>query len=179
MIRSIRQIRRDPLSFLNRMFVEYGDVVQFPIPDPPTYLVSHPELARQVLVSNARGYGKRTVQYTTLSLVTGEGLLTADTDVWRGQRRRLQPAFHHSTLELIAEHVRTSTERMITGWARSSPLVVDLDEAVECSDANKYLFTSCDCQSGRCGGSNAGRTSNSSATTRRATARYVGSPSRS
>jgi cytochrome P450 len=112
------------------MSVEYGDVVQFPIPDPPTYLVSHPDLVRQVLVGNARGYGKRTIQYTTLSLVTGEGLLTADTEVWRGQRRRLQPAFHHSTLELIADHVRTSTERMIAGWAKSSPLVVDLDAAM-------------------------------------------------
>lgn len=130
MIRSIGQIRRDPLAFLNRMFVEYGDVVQFPIPDPPTYLVSHPDLARQVLVGNARAYGKRTIQYTTLSLVTGEGLLTADTDVWKGQRRRLQPAFHHSTLELIAEHVRTSTERMILDWAHSSPQVVDLDAAM-------------------------------------------------
>ena len=114
MIRSIAEIRRDPLSFLNRMYTQFGDVVQFPIPDPPTYLVSNPETARRVLVGNARAYGKRTIQYTTLSLVTGEGLLTADTDAWRGQRRRLQPAFHHSTLELIAE-LRPDIVRSLTG----------------------------------------------------------------
>ena len=130
MIRSIAEIRRDPLSFLNRMYTQFGDVVQFPIPDPPTYLVSNPETARRVLVGNARAYGKRTIQYTTLSLVTGEGLLTADTDAWRGQRRRLQPAFHHSTLELIAEHVRTSSDRLLARWSVAGTAVVDIDEAM-------------------------------------------------
>ena len=130
MVRAIGEIRRDPLSFLNRMQAKFGDVVQFPIPDPPTYLVSDPEAARRVLVGNARAYGKRTIQYTTLSLVTGEGLLTADTDLWRGQRRRLQPAFHHSTLELIADHVRTSTDRMLDGWAKSNSSIVDIDAAM-------------------------------------------------
>ena len=130
MIRSIGEIRRDPLSFLNRMYSQFGDVVQFPIPDPPTYLVSHPETARRVLVGNARAYGKRTIQYTTLSLVTGEGLLTADTDEWRGQRRRLQPAFHHSTLEQIADHVRTSSDRLLTRWSTNDDAVVDIDEAM-------------------------------------------------
>jgi cytochrome P450 len=130
MVRSILEIRRDPLSFLNRMSAQFGDVVQFPIPDPPTYLVSHPETARRVLVSNARAYGKRTIQYTTLSLVTGEGLLTADTESWRGQRRRLQPAFHHSTLEFIADHVRTSSDRMVARWSQNNGAVVDVDEAM-------------------------------------------------
>jgi cytochrome P450 len=130
MMRSISVIRHDPLAFLNRMYVDFGDVVQFPIPDPPTYLISNPMAARQVLVSNARSYGKKTIQYTTLSLVTGEGLLTADTDVWRGQRRRLQPAFHHSTLELIAEHVRASTEKMLSTWSQESSTVIDMDAAM-------------------------------------------------
>ncbi len=130
MVRSIREIRRDPLSFLNRMYAQFGDVVQFPIPDPPTYLVSDPEIARRILVTNARAYGKRTIQYTTLSLVTGEGLLTADTDVWRGQRRRLQPAFHHSTLEFIADHVRTSSDRLLARWSAVDGAIVDVDEAM-------------------------------------------------
>ena len=83
---------------VTRMRAAYGDVLQLPIPDPPTYLVTDPEAVRRVLVTNARGYGKRTLQYTTLSLVTGDGLLTADTDTWRPARRLVQPAFHRDTL---------------------------------------------------------------------------------
>ena len=43
MLRSIGAIRRDPLAFLAAMRAEYGPVLQFPIPQPPTYLVSDVE----------------------------------------------------------------------------------------------------------------------------------------
>ena len=69
--------RRDParlLRFLDSVREQYGDLVQLPIPTPPTYLVTDPAAVRRVLVTNARAYGKRTLQYTTLALVTGEGL---------------------------------------------------------------------------------------------------------
>ena len=130
MLRSIRSIRRDPLRFLADMRAAYGDILQFPIPDPPTYLVSDPEAVRRVLVTNARAYGKRTLQYTTLSLVTGDGLLTADTEQWRPQRRLVQPAFHHGTLELVADHVRAATDRLVAAWVANDGAVVDVDEAM-------------------------------------------------
>jgi cytochrome P450 len=130
MLRAIGPIRRDPLRFLADMRTAYGDVVQFPIPDPPTYLVSDPEAVRRVLVTNAKAYGKRTLQYTTLSLVTGEGLLTADTEAWRPQRRLVQPAFHHGTLELVADHVRAATDKLVAAWAERDGAVVDVDEAM-------------------------------------------------
>lgn len=130
MLRSAGAIRRDPLRFLGAMRAAYGDVVQFPIPDPPTYLVTDPVAVRRVLVTNAKAYGKRTLQYTTLSLVTGEGLLTADTEAWRPQRRMVQPAFHHGTLELVAGHVRDATGRLLASWEHQDGTVVDVDEAM-------------------------------------------------
>jgi cytochrome P450 len=130
MLRSIGAIRRDPLAFLATMRAEYGDVLQLPIPVPATYLVTDPEAVRRVLVTNARAYGKRTLQYTTLALVTGEGLLTADTEAWRPQRAVIQPAFHRASLELVAGHVRTAVDRLLERWARSDGQVVDVDEAM-------------------------------------------------
>ena len=109
---------------------QYGDVLQFPIPQPPTYLVTDPDAVRRVLVTNAKAYGKRTLQYSTLSLVTGEGLLTADTEPWRPQRRLVQPAFHHGTLELVAEHVATATDRLVASWSQRDGAIVDVDEAM-------------------------------------------------
>lgn len=130
MLRAIVPIRRDPLRFLADMRAAYGDVLQFPIPDPPTYLVTDPEAVRRVLVTNAKAYGKRTLQYTTLSLVTGEGLLTADTEAWRPQRRLVQPAFHHGTLELVADHVRAATDKLVAAWGERDGAIVDVDEAM-------------------------------------------------
>jgi cytochrome P450 len=134
MLRAFGLIRRDPLRFLDQVRERYGDVVQLPIPVPATYVVTDPEAVRRVLVTNARNYGKRTLQYTSLSLVTGEGLLTADTEAWRPQRRAVQPAFHHESLELVADHVEEATARLLDRWrsegAETVDLVVDMDEAM-------------------------------------------------
>ncbi len=130
MLRAVRAIHRDPLGFLDRMRNRYGDVLQFPIPSPPTYLVTDPEAVRRVLVTNARAYGKRTLQYTTLSLVTGEGLLTADTEAWRPQRKVIQPAFHRASLDLVVGHVHTAVDRLLARWAAEDGEVVDVDAAM-------------------------------------------------
>lgn len=130
MLRSIREISTDPIAFLTRMRAEYGDVLQLPIPDPPTYLVTDPEAVRRVLVTNARAYGKRTLQYTTLSLVTGDGLLTADTETWRPARRLVQPAFHRESLDLVGAHVTAAVDRLLARWAGEDGGIVDVDEAM-------------------------------------------------
>lgn len=130
MLRAFTTIRRDPLAFLAAMRERHGPVVQFPVPQPPTYLVSDVTAVRRVLVTNARSYGKRTLQYSTLSLVTGEGLLTADTEAWREQRPLVQPAFHRAGLDLVADHVRDAVERLLARWAADEGEVVDVDAAM-------------------------------------------------
>ncbi|MFA7267197.1 MAG: cytochrome P450, partial [Candidatus Nanopelagicales bacterium] len=104
MLTAIGAIRNNPLAFLARMQRQYGDLVQFPIPRPPTYLVSHPDDVRTLLVSGSRGQSKRTLQYNNLATVTGNGLLTADDPPWRAHRRVMQPAFHHSELAGVVAH---------------------------------------------------------------------------
>ena len=131
MLRDVRVIRRNPLEYLHKVWQQYGDIVQFPIPRPPSYLVNSPEAVRHVLVTNARNYGKRTIQYRSLFLVTGEGLLTADTPEWRRQRPLVQPAFHHETSGALLDHVCTSAQRVIGQWDRlCNGEVVDADAAM-------------------------------------------------
>ena len=131
MLNYTRLIRRDPLSFLTRMRNEYGDVVQFPIPRPPTYLVASAADAQRVLVGNARNYGKDTIQYRSLSLVTGEGLLSADDELWRQQRPVVQPAFHHSGLQRLEPVVIDETDLASSEWlANGSGAVVDVEAAM-------------------------------------------------
>ncbi|MCB0915939.1 MAG: cytochrome P450 [Actinobacteria bacterium] len=131
MLRSFNQIRTDALGFLEWSWRTYGDVVQFPIPTPPTYLVTHPEGVRRVLQANHRGYGKATIQYRNLALVTGEGLLAADTDAWRRQRKSLQPAFHPRAVVAVADHAAQASLRLADDWrALGDGAVVDVEEAM-------------------------------------------------
>ena len=131
MLRAFGLIRTNPLAFLEQTWHELGDVVQFPIPSPPSYLISDPEAVDRVLRVNQRAYGKRTIQYTSLSLVTGEGLLTADTEAWRQQRRVVQPAFHPTQVEKVADHVAVSCARLDRDWsALPDGTVIDVDAAM-------------------------------------------------
>jgi cytochrome P450 len=131
MLAALREIRSDPLGFLQRLTRDYGAVVQFPIPSPPSYLVADPAAVRRVLVDRARAYDKETVQYRSLSLVTGEGLLTTSGNVWRRQRRMVQPAFHRASLEAVVGHAATATDELIARWGDlSRGAVVDIDEAM-------------------------------------------------
>lgn len=131
MAAALFRIRRNPLQFLADMWSEFGDVVQFPIPSPPTYLVNDPQGVRQVLIAHARNYDKRTIQYRSLSLVTGEGLLSAPTSVWRRQRPLVQPAFHHETLTDVVGHISVAAQRLFDSWEqRADGAIVDLDAAM-------------------------------------------------
>ena len=131
MLKAFGQIRKNPLMYLNSVWQEYGDVVQFPIPRPPTYLVVDPSGVERVLLGSARYYGKSTIQYRALSLVTGEGLLTADTEAWRRQRPMVQPAFHHESLAEIAAHIAVAIDRITDDWRRAgSGTEMDVDAAM-------------------------------------------------
>lgn len=73
-------------------------------------VVTHPELAREVLVTQQRRFG-RGYAHRGLKLLLGEGLLTSEDPLHRSQRRLVQPAFHR---ERIAAYART----MVDGAAR-------------------------------------------------------------
>ena len=144
MLKSIRQIRLNPLGFLDRMWRTYGDVVQFPIPKPPTYLVNSPTGVRHVLVNNGRNYGKSTIQYKALSLVTGEGLLTADTERWQRTRPVIQPAFHQALLEDLVPITESVAADFINQWEHiPDGAVIDVDQymlAAALDVVGRFLF---------------------------------------
>ncbi len=131
MLRHAWSMRSDPLRFLVDAAAELGDIVEFPIPGQPTFFVNDPAAVQRVLRDNHRAYGKRTVQYDTLSVLTGQGLLTADLDRWRENRRIQQPAFHHRALAPLADTVVEATDRLLARWGRVPPgALIDVDAAM-------------------------------------------------
>lgn len=131
MVAVMRQIMAQPLPYLSSIRLQFGDVVQFPIPKPATYFVSSPQGSREVLVTKHKQVNKRTIQYSSLSLVTGEGLLTADGEVWKQRRRILQPAFHHEMIALTNVEVESALRRLNAKWQtelNSGTQVLDIDQ---------------------------------------------------
>ena len=94
---SALEMGRDPIRFLLRLRDEYGDIARVPLGAETIYLFSHPELVRDVLVTNHRNFHKgRGLERAKMLL--GEGLLTSEGDFHLRQRRLSQPAFHRQRI---------------------------------------------------------------------------------
>ncbi len=130
MLGRYRQIADRPLTFLGSMNDEFGPVAQLPIPSPPTFLVGGAHAAREVLQAQSHLFDKDTLQYRSLALVTGEGLLAATEDAWRVQRPIVQPAFHQRVLARFAADVGAATERLAARWRLAGRSVVDAEAAM-------------------------------------------------
>jgi len=107
---------RDPLGFVGRRFETYGDVYYVPNDEGGLYVLRHPEHLHAVLVTHAAKMRKQHTAFELLSRVVGEGLLTTDGDVWKRQRRMVQPPFAQARL---AEYARTMTDeaaRVRSSW---------------------------------------------------------------
>lgn len=130
MVAAVPAIMRDPLSYLERTVARYGDVVPFPVNGRPAVLVNSVAGVRRVLQDNHRGYGKATIQYSSLALVTGAGLLTTDGELWRSHRRVMQPAFHRDTLAHVAAESVRAAELVRAEWDAAPGGVVDVDDVL-------------------------------------------------
>jgi len=78
----LREMQRDPLRFLMKMQETFGDVVFFEAGKRRACWINHPEGIKRVLQDNSGNYTKDTIQYNTLSTITGRGLLTSDGPLW-------------------------------------------------------------------------------------------------
>jgi cytochrome P450 len=114
--REMRRLVRDPLRFFSTLAADYGDVVCYrPAPDP-AYLINHPDYVRRILVDNNRNYSKETHTNHMFHTLVAGGLLTSEGEVWRKQRRMMQPAFHHTRLEPLDTMIAEATDAMLDRW---------------------------------------------------------------
>jgi cytochrome P450 len=84
---------RDPLAFLTNLRNTYGDIARVPLGSETLYLFSHPDLVRDVLVTNHKNFHKGRGLERAKTLL-GAGLLTSEDEHHLRQRRLAQPAFH-------------------------------------------------------------------------------------
>ncbi|WP_454815859.1 cytochrome P450 [Labrys neptuniae] len=95
--RSLAAALKNPLEMWSADMFE-TDVSVMRWPGGRFITVTSPELARQVLLDDAESYVKSTLVNRILKPAMGEGLLTAEGEAWRAQRRAASPVFRHEKL---------------------------------------------------------------------------------
>lgn len=111
------EMRRDPMGLLMRSTRDYGSIVKLKFGPQTAFLVSHPDLLKHVFVDHSKNYLKQTKAWKIFQLIFGEGLLTSEGELWRKQRKLMQPSFHRERIASFVEVMSRATGHMLKSWS--------------------------------------------------------------
>ena len=111
----------ETLTRLKRYFAEFGDIYRVFTPARGTYnyIINHPDDIKRVLLSNHRNYTKGE-GIDRVKILLGNGIMTSEGDLWRRQRRMMQPSFHRRVIERFSGQIHAVNERFAARWAEKS-----------------------------------------------------------
>ncbi len=133
---------RDPLAFFADCASHYGDWVEVRFGTRPFFIATHPDVIETVLVTRHRSF-RKSPGLRRSSILFGEGLLTSEGDLWRSQRKLIQPAFHRERIASAAVTMLEMTQSHLARWETGRPFDLHADLMRLTADvAVKILFGS-------------------------------------
>lgn len=130
-LRLIRRAVNDPLQLLLDL-ASYGDVVT--VRRDKTFLINSPDDIKRVLQDNHFNYQKGERYISALEPLFGRGLLTSEGDLWRRQRRQIQPAFHRTHHQDYATVIVATARERLGRWHEAARTGTALDLRKEMTD---------------------------------------------
>jgi cytochrome P450 len=106
---------RNPLEAIRGLQARWGDVAMTRLGKRRLYVLSHPEMARDVLVTHNRNFIK-SFALQRARVLLGEGLLTSEGDFHLRQRRLSQPAFHRDRIAAMGQTMVRYAEDAADRW---------------------------------------------------------------
>lgn len=114
------QYRRGPLVFFQKL-AQYGDISYFKLGPQEVFFLNHPDLIKEVLVTNNDNFMKGLALQRAKRLL-GEGMLTSEGEFHRRQRRLAQPAFHRARIASYAAVMTDYAARLRERWRDGATL---------------------------------------------------------
>ena len=118
---SLPQMNNDYLGFFAELARDYGDISTFRLGPVRCCLVNRPEWIEEILVRDAANYTK-TWDYKALKTILGDGLVTSEGELWRRQRRLVQPASDRNRMDGYIARFGDRTAEMLETWEGGSQL---------------------------------------------------------
>ncbi|NJW52395.1 cytochrome P450 [Salinimicrobium oceani] len=106
---SAANILKNPLPFHKRNFQKHGDTFKLKLGFGREIIFSRDAaFAEYVLQKNQKNYKKSEIQTVDMAKYLGHGLLTAEGELWKKQRKLIQPAFHKKQLAGLLDKVKAA-----------------------------------------------------------------------
>ncbi len=115
---NLREFKANPFQLLCDWQRDYGDIVSFKLATQQLYLFSHPTLIEQALIKQSDIFVKMydAKKPKGLAVILGQGLVTSQGNLWRSQRRTIQPVFQRSNLASMLPKMTTAGQHMLHRW---------------------------------------------------------------
>lgn len=103
--------------YANSYSMKLGEVR---LPRRTMYFVNQPDLVQQILLGNVDRYPKSDLMATMLELLLGESIFVSNGDLWRQQRRMMDPAFEATRIKAIFPLMREAADAMAARFAKGA-----------------------------------------------------------
>lgn len=111
----VRKKNPSPATLFKVFSDEYDGIYKVNLPGNNFVHVSNPELIKDILQTNQKDYTKHK-QYDALRKILGNGLVTSPDEVWKKQRKMIQPSFHKDKIKSFFDTMVGCTNQMISEW---------------------------------------------------------------
>jgi cytochrome P450 len=106
---------QDLLSWMGDQLSRYGDTFSASIYGANAYVIRNPRDVEHVLRHNWRNYVKGQA-IKRVALLLGNGLMVSEGEVWKRQRRMIQPAFHRQTISGMTDIIKAGNAQLLKKW---------------------------------------------------------------
>jgi cytochrome P450 len=114
----LRALWQNPLEAWSKEQFERPVVTTY-LPIGQIILLNEPQAIRRVLLENASNYRKDPFQRRMMSATLRDGLLMAEEERWRIQRRTLAPLFSQKTVAGFTQSMVEAAEALVARWRRN------------------------------------------------------------
>lgn len=123
-------ISRGFVEQLEHSWRRCGDCFELRVANHSLKAIVHPDDVEALLLTRRDRYIKGPA-YDQFRQLVGDGLVTAEGEHWRDQRRLIQPSFRRETIATLGDRMVAQTDAMLDRWARETRADVGFDVHAE------------------------------------------------